>query len=62
MNTLTLPDRQIQERLSEIASIFATGILRMRARNIHLNSGGLQNSASTRLEVSAETVLTVHGS
>jgi hypothetical protein len=52
------------ERLSEVASIFATGILRLHARAAlscdHPALRESQNSAPPGLEVSGETVLSVH--
>lgn len=52
------------ERLSEVASIFAAGILRLHARAA-LSCGNSrpeepQNSATPGLELSDETVLSVH--
>ncbi|MDY0169234.1 MAG: hypothetical protein RBS80_22010 [Thermoguttaceae bacterium] len=52
------------ERLSEVAGIFAAGILRLHARaalpTSNLGSEESRNSAPTGLELSDETVLSVH--
>jgi hypothetical protein len=52
------------ERLSELAGIFAAGILRLRARAALLTDDPapeiLPESWPTCLEVSAKTVLSVH--
>ena len=58
-STLT-PD----ERLSEVASILAAGVLRLHAgaalSGDHLGPEKPPNSGPTGLEVSGETVLSVH--
>ena len=50
-----------EERLAEIASILATGVLRLRQlRSAEATQESPAESAAGRLEVSDETVLSVH--